>query len=100
MNLTFEMKPGISKLVLCGIGGNQMDKDKTLRDASVQALVINGSKDNLVNGHSEKVRESFRNLLPPTSREGKGKGTTIRIPLLREVSMRVSGTMVHKTGTE
>jgi alpha/beta superfamily hydrolase len=85
MNLALEMKPEyiISKLVLCGIGSNQWDKDKTLRDASVSALVINGSQDNLVNGLSEKVRESFRNLLPPTSREGntgnEGKTTHITI---------------------
>ena len=76
VKLAFEMKPDISKLVLCGIGCNYLDKDKTLRDASVQALVINGSEDNIVNRLSEKDRESFRNSLPPTSREGKGKGKT------------------------
>jgi len=80
INLVTEMKPDISKLLLFGVGGNELSNGKTLRDTSVQALVINGSEDNLVNGISEKERETFRMSLPPTDISGsKGKTTFITI---------------------
>jgi hypothetical protein len=78
MKLAVEMKPGISKLVMCGIGANQMGI-KTLREAAVNVLVMNGSNDALVNHYSEEKRKDFRNTLPPTSSGGKGKTEYVTI---------------------
>mmetsp|Transcript_1335 Transcript_1335/g.1670 ORF Transcript_1335/g.1670 Transcript_1335/m.1670 type:complete len:482 (+) Transcript_1335:145-1590(+) len=66
ITLAAEMKPGITKLVLCGIGTNEFG-EQSFRNDSIQALVINGSEDKLVNGRSEKQKEAFQNTLPPST---------------------------------
>jgi len=83
MNLSVEMKPNSSKLIMCGIGNNtSMDGKENLRDASVQALVMNGSEDKLVTRYSDKLVKKFRDLLPPsTSGCNKGKGKTTYITI-------------------
>jgi hypothetical protein len=78
MNLADEMKPGISKLVLCGIGCNHMGI-KTLREAAIDVLVMNGSNDAIVKHCSEEEQQEFRNVLPPTSSGGKGKTEYVTI---------------------
>eukprot|EP00980_Cylindrotheca_fusiformis_P031663 scaffold26766_cov166-Cylindrotheca_fusiformis.AAC.2 len=72
LKLATEMKPGISKLVLFGIKSAPKGIP-TLRDASIDVLVLNGSKDAIVNQcTSETEWEHFQSVLPPTS-GGKGK---------------------------
>jgi pimeloyl-ACP methyl ester carboxylesterase len=71
--LTSQMKPGISKLVMCGIGSRKRSDYVDLSGASVDVMVINGSNDKLVYAYSKKNRQEFRALLPP---ESGGKGQT------------------------
>jgi len=79
MNLATQMKR-ITKVVLCGVGMNMMGNGKSLRDTSVQVLVVNGSEDSIVNGVSKKQKEALLNFLPPTnSNSSKGKTTYITI---------------------
>mmetsp|Transcript_9129 Transcript_9129/g.19144 ORF Transcript_9129/g.19144 Transcript_9129/m.19144 type:complete len:362 (+) Transcript_9129:99-1184(+) len=78
--LVLGMVPGISKLILCGIGSNAIRGDGTLRDASIQALVLNGTKDNYLTRKTEEERNTLRDALPPTSgNSNKGKTTYVTI---------------------
>lgn len=66
MTLAAEMKPGITKMLLCGVGSNEFG-ELSFRNDRIQALVINGSEDNLVNGLSEKQKTAFRDTFPPST---------------------------------
>lgn len=78
MSLAAEMKPGVSKLILCGIGSDHM-RIKTLRDAAIDVLVMHGSNDGLVNSCTEQEKQHFRSVLPPETKGGKGKTEYITI---------------------
>eukprot|EP00957_Ditylum_brightwellii_P144009 10972923-Ditylum_brightwellii.AAC.2 len=66
ITLAAEMKPGITKLVVCEVGVASKFAKQSFD--SIQALVINGSKDKLVNGRSKKQKEAFQNTLPHSTR--------------------------------
>lgn len=56
----------VRKLVVCGVGRNEMrNGTETLRDKTVEVLVINGGEDRLVNSVSKAQAEAFREFLPP-----------------------------------
>ena len=77
-----EMKPGVSRLVFCGLREKWLD-DISSRSNPPQVLLINGSEDKLVNKPSKKQKEAFRNSYPPvfTSSSKGSKGSTTHITI-------------------
>ena len=71
MDLAARMTPGISKLVLWGkvMKETSPAKDISLRDAALDALVLNGTEDRIVDSTTEWSRNTLRDMLPPQKKE-------------------------------
>jgi len=71
INLAAAMTPGVSKVVLWGVGGKAHDS-ASLRDSAVDVLVLNETEDGVVQSMSEATKKQFRDILP---KEGGGSSS-------------------------
>jgi len=75
MELAAAMKPGVSKLVLWGSVGAGFPPPPSLKGATMDALVLIGSEDALVNGIPEWKKIKCRDRLPDGPRGSTTFGT-------------------------